>query len=273
MDTLVLLLTPVVPMAYLLAVVAYVLDFVTFHPVAAGTARRLLNGALGLHAVQLGLRGWLYEHVPLASRAEVLGTVAFAIAGVYLLVERRTRVERTGPFVVGIACVLATLGAAFLSPVTQIPAILRSPLFAAHAGTAVLSYAAFGLSAVYGVLSLVLHRALKRGQFGGVFDRLPSLDTLSRMSLTAAAVGVGFLTVAIALGLAWASREFSEALFDPKIVMTVVVWFAYGFVIVAHRRLRWSRRRTIGLSLVAFGLLVAAVLATALGLPSFHRFA
>jgi ABC-type uncharacterized transport system permease subunit len=271
-DTVVRLLTTVLPMVYLLAVVAYIFDFVSFHPAAARTARRLLNAALAMHAVQLGLRGVLYLHVPLATRGEVLGTVAFAIACVYLLVERRTQVERTGAFVVGAVLILQTLSSAFVEPVTQIPAILRSPLFGIHAGSAVLGYAAFGLSAVYGVLSLLLHRALKRRRFGIIFERLPSLDVLTRMSLSAAAVGSVFLGVAITLGMSWASLEFPGFLTDPKVVMTVAVWLAYVAVLFAHHRLRWSRRRAIGLSLVAFVLLIASALATVFGLPSFHTF-
>lgn len=272
MDTIVRLLTTVVPMAYLLAVVAYVFDFVGFHPAAARSARRLLNVALALHAAQLGLRGVLYVHVPLASGAEVMGTVAFAIAGVYLLVERRTGVERTGAFVIGAVWILQTLSTALLEPVTQFPALLRSPLFGLHTGSAVLGYAAFGLSAVYGVLSLQLHRALKRQRFGVIFNRLPSLDVLTRMSLSAAAVGVGFLGVAIVLGMIWASRTFPGFVFDPKVALTVAVWVAYLSVLVAYRWLKWSRRRAIGFLLAAFLLLVAAALATAFALPSFHAF-
>lgn len=273
METLLRLITTVLPMIYLLAVVAYVADFVAFNPRAARAARHLLTAALGTHAVQIGLAASLYRHVPLASREEVMGTVAFAIAAVYLLVERRTKVGRTGAFVVGAALVLQTVSSAFVEPVTRFPDVLRSPLFAVHAGSAVAGYAAFGLSAVYGVLSLLLHRALKRRTFGIVFDRLPSLDVLTRMSLSAAAVGALFLGAAIALGMVWASWEFPGFLTDPKVVMTVIVWLAYVAVLFAHYRLHWSRRRSIGLSLVAFVLLIASALATVFGLPSFHTFA
>lgn len=273
MDTAVRLLTTVLPMAYLLTLVAYVFDFVGFHPSASRSARRLLGATLVAHAAQLVLRGALYAHMPLASRPEVMGTVAFAVAGAYLLVERRTGVGRTGPFVVGFVLVAQTLSSALVEPVADFPPVLRSPLFAVHAGSAVLGYTAFGLSAVYGVLSLLLHRALKRRRFGVIFDRLPSLDVLTRMSLIAATVGVGFLGAAITLGVVWARLEFPGFVSDPKVVMTVAVWLTYGLILLAHRYLKWSRRRVIELSLVAFVLLIASVLATVLGLPSFHSFA
>lgn len=278
MDSAVRVLTTLLPMAYLLALVGYVFDFIGFHPGAWRFARRLLAATLLAHAVQLVLRGALYAHMPLASRPEVMGTVAFAVACAYLLVERRTGagnagVGRTGPFVVGVVVVAQTLSTSLIEPVREFPEVLRSPLFAIHAGSAVLGYAAFGLSAVYGTLSLVLHRALKRRRFGLIFDRLPSLDVLTRMSLIAATVGAGFLGVAIALGLTWARIEFPGFVSDPKVVMTVGTWAAYVLILLAHKYLHWSRRRAIGFSLAAFALLVASVLATVLGLPSFHSFA
>ncbi len=273
MDTAVRLLTTVLPMAYLLALVGYVFDFVGFHPAAGRWARRMLGLTLVAHGAQLVTRGVLYAHMPLASRPEVLGTVAFAVAVAYLLVERRSGAGRTGPFVVGFVLLAQTVSSALVEPVTTFPDVLRSPLFAVHAGSAVLGYAAFGLSAVYGVLSLVLHRALKRRRFGIIFDRLPSLDALTRMSLIAATAGAGFLGLAITLGLVWARIEFPGFAGDPKVIMTVTVWLIYVGILLGHRVLRWSRRRAIGLSLVAFVLLMAAALATVLGLPSFHSFA
>jgi ABC-type uncharacterized transport system permease subunit len=267
------LLTTVLPMAYLLAVVAYVFDFVGFHPAAGRAGRRLLEMALAAHATQLVLRGVQDAHMPLASRPEAMGTVAFAVALAYLIVERRTAAQRTGPFVIGFVLILQTLSSALVEPVRVFPEILRSPLFALHAGSAVLGYAAFGLSAVYGALSLVLHRALKRREFGLLFERLPSLDVLTGMSLAATAVGLGFLGAAIVVGMLWARLEFPGFRSDPKVLMTVVVWVLYAGVLLAHRRFKWSRRRAIEASLVVFALLVAAVLATMLGLPSFHTFA
>jgi len=273
MDLVVRLLTTLLPMAYLLAVVAYLFDFTGFHPRATRIARHLLNLALIVHAAQLLTRGALYAHMPVASRAEALGTVAFAVAGAYLLVERWTSVERTGVFVLGFVLVMQTLSSALVEPVTTFPAVLRNPLFVVHAGSAVLGYAAFGLSAVYGVLSLLLHRTLKRRRFGLIFDRLPSLDLLTGMSLSAATVGAAFLGTAIALGMVWASLEYPGFLSDPKVVMTVLVWLSYVGVLVAYHWLKWSRRRAIEFTLVAFVLLVASALATVFGLPSFHTFA
>ncbi len=47
--------------------------------------------------------------------------------------------------------------------------------------------------------------------------------------------GVGFLGVAIVLGMIWASRTFPGFVFDPKVALPVAVWLAYLSVLVAYR--------------------------------------
>lgn len=272
MESLIRLASAVLPVLYALAAVAYAADFFRGDAAAARAARHLMNSALGLHACYLGLRAALYAHVPLATSAEVLSMVAFAVALVHVVVERRTQVERTGLFVISLALVLQTLSSAFISSTEAFPPLLRSPLFALHTTSAVLGYAAFVVSAVYGLLFLMLYHALRGARFGLVYDRLPPLETLARMSVGAAACGVGFLSVTIGCGSLWAASEFPGFGRDPKFLLTLGVWLVYLVAIASYYRLRWTGRRTIALSLAGFVLLVVSLIASRL-LESFHVFA
>jgi ABC-type uncharacterized transport system permease subunit len=267
------LVNTLLPLMYALTVAAYAADFFREDAFARAAARRLMELTLLLHAVHLGLRTALYDHVPLASLAEVATTVAFAVSLVYLVVERRTGSTRTGVFVVSFSLVAQTLSSAFLETHVTFPEILRSPLFALHTVAAVIGYAAFALSAVYGVLYLLLHHELKRSRFGLVYDRLPSLEILARMSLGAVLVGLLALTVTIAFGSLWASSEFPGFTRDPKFLLTVAVWAVYGGAVALHWGRGWSGRKTITMSLVAFGLLIFSMIAGKLLFASFHVFA
>ena len=151
--------------------------------------------------------------------------------------------------------------------------MLKSPLFAFHTLAAVVGYTAFALSAVYGVLYLVLHHELKRSRFGLVYDRLPPLEVLARMSLRSVIVGLFALTVTIVCGSLWASSEFPGFTRDPKFLLTLSVWAVYGVALGLHWGRGWSGRRTITMSLVAFGLLLFSMLASRLLFASFHAFA
>ena len=188
MDATIRLLNTMLPMLYALAVVAYAVDFFREDPFAARAARVLMETILVLHALFIGLRTALYEHVPLASTAEVMTTVAFALALVYLFVEWRSKVRKTGMFLISFSFVFQTVSSAFISN-RSFPGVLRSPLFALHTVTAVLGYTAFAASAVYGLLFLLLYHELKKSRFGLVYERLPPLEVLARMSLGAVAFG------------------------------------------------------------------------------------
>lgn len=266
------LLNTLLPMLYAVAALNYAIDFFREDPFAKRVAGPLLAGVVGLHVLYMGLRTILYEHLPLASIFEVMTTVAFAVSVVYLYVEYRTRTHKTGMFLVSFSFVFQTISSAFISNTGDFPEILRSPLFGVHTGSAVLGYTAFAVSAIYGVLFLLLYHDLKASHFGIVYQRLPSLEILAKMSLRAAVLGVVSLTVTIAIGVLWAAQNFPGFYEDPKFIMTVAVWSVYAAGIALHYWLGWSGRRTIYFSLVGFGLILFSVVAARLWLPSFHGF-
>lgn len=272
-ETTIRLLNTLLPMLYALAVAAYALAFFRDDRLAGRVGRALTEVTLLAHATYLALLTMRFAHVPLASPAELMTTVAFASAAAYVYVERRSGVASTGTFLLSISFVLQTLSSAFIEPMASFPELLRSPLFAVHTVAAVLGYTGFCVSAVYGGLYLLLYWELKRSRFGLVYDRLPPLETLARMSLRAVVFGLAFLTVTIACGSLWAATEFPGFVRDPKFALTVLVWLIYAGAAWLHYVRRWSGRRAIRISLVGFAALVLAVLAARLVFQSFHVFA
>jgi ABC-type uncharacterized transport system permease subunit len=272
MDAALRMLNVALPVLYGVTALAYGVDFRRGQPPACGCARPLLVATLVLHVSFLAVRTADLGHAPLASLPEILSAVALSIAVVFRWVAARFRgAELTGVFLVAVACGLQTLSTAFLPAPGPFPPLLESPLFGIHAGFAVLGYTAFTVSAVYGLLFLVLYHELKVSRFGMVFRRLPALDLLARMSLRAALFGVASLAVTIAVGAVWAAHEFPRFWTDPKFATTVVVWGVYAVAVTLHYALGWRARRTIHLALSGFALLVAAA-AAGVWLPSFHLF-
>jgi len=267
------LLNTLLPMLYSMTALVYTVDFFREDPLAMRVARPFLVGTVGLHVLYLALRTVLYEHIPLASIHEVMTTVALSVAVVYLYVELKTKSYKTGLFLLVFSFVFQTLSSAFISNTGDFPAILRSPLFAVHTLSAVLGYTAFAVSAIYGLLFLLLYHDLKTSRFGLVYRRLPPLDVLSMMSLRAAIAGVVFLAITIGCGAVWASQRFPGFWQDPKFVMTGVIWLVYCAGIGMHYGLGWTGRRTVWLSLFGFVLIIFSVMAARFWLPSFHGFA
>lgn len=266
-----------IPLLYAAAWVNYALLFLREPPLSRRTTRPLLLLAAAIHWTGIVWIALQHRRCPLGNLPEVLSVIAFAVAVVYLVLERRHGNRHTGVFVLALVVPLTIIASA--TPPGGPPSpLLKSPLFGLHTTMALAGYASFLVCTVYSVMFLLLHHALKRRRFGLVFQRLPALEQLAAMAVGAAVIGFAALTVTMGVGLLWGSRvlrpEQLPAGFwnDPKLWLTFLVWAIYGLALLARTRLRWTHRRTVVLFLTAFVVAVLAVVAVNTILPTFHRF-
>jgi ABC-type uncharacterized transport system permease subunit len=149
--------------------------------------------------------------------------------------------------------------------------LLRRPWFGFHTVTAVLGYTGFAVSAVYSTLFLLLYGDLKRRRFGFFFDRLPSLEILSKAAIHAATLGLVFLSAAIVGGaVGWVREMNAPVLLEPKVVSTLLVWLVYAIGVGLYHFTGWRGIRCIGITLVAFLLMLASTLLVPAFLESAH---
>jgi HemX protein len=267
------ILTVLLPILYGLLGMLYALAFFREDHGLTPFLRPFLTTSLALHILYLILRTIAYRHIPLANVYETLTIVAAALTLVYWLVERVVRTPNTGMFVLAVVMLFQTASAAFIGHELEVKAIFRSPLFAVHTTTAVVGYTAFALSAIYGVLYLMLYHELKVNRFGIIYGRLPSLDILATMHDRAVQVGVFALTIAVGIGMVWLPKtEYGWALGDPKVLLTLLIWLLYLVVLAGNQFGLVSRIRLIFISILGFVLLVFSSIAVNLWLSSFHAF-
>jgi HemX protein len=151
-------------------------------------------------------------------------------------------------------------------------------MYGIHVSTALLGYVALAVSAVYGIMYLIQYRQLKQRHVGLLFQRLPNLETLSRLNVRALAIGWLGLTVAIVAGTIWAftlSRAGQlqvNLLQDAKFLMTAGLWVVYGACLAGLYLLGWAKRTLASVSVVAFLLMLGSSLMVTLLFPSFHDF-
>ena len=277
MDTALSILNGVLPLGYLAALVAY-LGVFTEKTALERVATPLTWGVVLVHAAYLMLETLAFRHVPVANTWESLTFIAFAIALVYLVLEWRQGERSTGVFVIGAALLLQTLSSAFITHTEEVPEILRSSMFAVHVTTALLGYVGLAISAIYGVMYLLQYRQLKQQHVGVLFQRLPNLETLSRLNIGALGLGWVALTLAIIAGMAWATtlqlagEIEGNYLADPKFLLTVGLWVLYGLCLGGRYLLRWANRTLATASIVGFALMLASSLMVTLVLSSFHDF-
>jgi cytochrome c-type biogenesis protein CcsB len=193
-------------------------------------AAAFLLGAMLVRTAVAGRAPWTNLH-------ETAVTFAFALAAVYLAMERRLPIRPLVPVVALLCAGLAWLALAQPDEVLPLVPALQSPLLlTVHVGSAMLAYAIGGVAFAAAAAEIVQRRS---------GDRLTVLPTAGVARIAAhRAVLLGFpvLTAAIVLGAVWANLAWrSYWSNDPKELAAAATWLVYGgYLHVATRRDRWG---------------------------------
>jgi ABC-type uncharacterized transport system permease subunit len=281
MSTALTLITILLPLGYAAVWADYLWLFYTDHPWARRTCSRLAGSIVLLHMAAMVLRAIGLQRLPMGTQSEFIAALALALLGTYLVIERRLRAKQTGFLTTGAAALLMLLSSLAGPGTANTSPLLHDPGFAGHAVLVLLSYTALSLSFLYAILYLVLARQLMRRQFGLLFRRLPALETLERMSVVAVEMGVPLLFLALALGHLWmydlADRvdpKMAATLtpWDPKILLSWVIFLAYTAGLLGHRFWGWRGRRMNIMAVAAFVAVVLGMGAIHHFFPTFHEF-
>ena len=267
------LLATLLPIVYGLLGVAYALIFFRDDPLARRLAPRALLVTILMHAGFIGLLTLTLRRVPIATSFESMTALALALAVVYFVQEKRSGTPYTGILFVPLMFLCQTLASAFIDPnVVVKERILQSPLFGLHIAAALLGYSGFAVSAIYGLLYLMLHHELRRHRFGIIYDRLPSLDILAGMNWRAAMFGLGCLTLAICAGSLMSLDVYPRFWQDPKVWLSLLTWTIYAACMYTRIAGGWYGTRIVYFTIAGFMLVVFSLLAVNHLFPSFHDF-
>jgi len=227
---------------------------------------------VGAHLAVLVLRG-IHLGRPPTDAHEVLSVVALAIAAVYTVVEFASRDRRSGVFVILLAFLFQYTSTVFLAApgVAAAAESAESAWARLHVIPALVAYTAFGFACIYGLLYRLARRGLRHHRFGVLFDRLPPLDLLGRMTWLALVAGFIFMTVAIATGpfLAASGHVGTEAVTaSPKIMSKIVTggvaWVIYAVAILGRLVGKWQPARISVVAVAGYAIIVALLVASAL---------
>jgi len=267
------MLRVVMPLLYAALVLTYGLTFFKGNSVLERMRFPLLLATAVLHLIYLTSRGMTLDHPPITTVWEIMSLLAVSITIAYMYIEWRTHTSNTGAFILLLAFAFQTASSLFIRDNVVIPDYLHSFVLGYHVSAALLGYTGISLSAVYGFLYLMLYHEIKSTRFGLIYSRLPSLEMLETMSNRSEVFGFAMLSVAIAIGLLWLPRVFgSFSYWDPKLVGTIFIWLLYAIALGAKRGLGWQGRKTMVISLVAFGFVFLSMTVINLYLSGFHSF-
>jgi len=186
-------------------------------------------------------------------------------------VERHYRVPVLGAFVLPIVVVLGLKSTVGRSVALQeIEPALRNAWIWVHILLALIGIAAFVFNFAGALMYLLQERQLKAKRPGTFYHRLPSLETLDRLTYRTLALGFPFLTTALILGALWAGTAWGSLFtFDPLALLSFVAWAIYASTLAGRAAAGWHGRRAAWYAVAGFAALVLT-LGAGLFLPGKH---
>jgi len=110
------------------------------------------------------------------------------------------------------------------------------------------------------IMYLLQERQLKARRPGTFYYRMPSLETLDRLTLMTLTAAFPFLTVGLALGFVRAGRAWGRDLVgDPLALFSLVMWLVYAATLSGRVIGHWHGRRAAYFSIAGFCVLLATL--------------
>ncbi|PAF48786.1 hypothetical protein BKH43_07740 [Helicobacter sp. 13S00401-1] len=190
---------------FIFAIVAIIRDK-RVNKYVGGTIYTLMLITLIVHTIALGLRWYISGHAPWTNGYESMLYIAWAAGVAGIIILRKSHLALcSATFLAGIALLVAHWG--FMDPqIGNLVPVLKSYWLNIHVSIIVASYGFFGLSAVLGIIVLLLFIA--RGKTREHIDRaINSLTAVNEMSLI---LGLFLLVAGNFLGGVWANESWGR---------------------------------------------------------------
>lgn len=250
-------------MGYFAGAVGHVYYFLSRRSRILWVATVLVGIGFASHTAALVARFAELGTLPVTQSFDFLLVFAWVVALAYGVAQIRLRMAHLGLFMVPVA--LLVLAAAFLQPSGKVvhPPPFDSIWLTIHIVTAFLGAATFVVLFSMGIMYIIQERQVKRKRFGTWFYRLPSLEVLDGGGFWALALGFPMMTLGLISGSVWAAyaRGSYWSWNLERTLPLVVIWGAYGVLLLCRLTVGWRGRRAAMFSVVGFfGVLVSYLL-------------
>jgi ABC-type transport system involved in cytochrome c biogenesis permease subunit len=212
------------------------------------------------HTVALVVRGVELRRPPLLTLPEAVSVVIWVAVLLELWAERHYQMKVLGAFVLPVVLMLGLTLPTGLRLLVLAPSI-RSAWIWVHVALALLGLAALVLNFAGAVMYVLQERQLKCRRPGAVYYRLPSLETLDRLTYRTLALGFPFLTGGLLLGALWAGAHSGRVavMLDPLTLFSVAMWVVYAITLSLRAVGAWRGRRAAYFAIVGFCVLLLSL--------------
>jgi cytochrome c-type biogenesis protein CcsB len=240
------------------------------------TSRIILSLAgigFGIHTVNIVYRYITAGHIPITNAHEATSFFSWCIVLIFFILQFRYRIILLSSFIMPVVFILMLSSSMLPREIKPLSPVLQSYWLGIHTVLAFLGNAAFALAFGIGSMYLVQEHYVKSKHLGGLFERLPSLQTLDEINYRLITLGFPLLTLAIITGALWAESAWGSYWnWDPREVWALITWFIYAIILHARLTAGWRGRRAALLSIIGFLTILIAFFGIKLLQKGLHVF-
>jgi cytochrome c-type biogenesis protein CcsB len=232
------------------------------------------------HTVAVVTRGVAVHRPPWGNMYEFVTALTCFAAIFFLGVMVRYRAWPLGVFVMG--AVVVTLGLTetlIFTPAGDLVPALQSYWLSIHVTAMTVATGVFFVSAVLGVIYLVVDRYNRRVAAGrpasssGIVRRLPTLEQLDRLAYRTVVFGFPIWTFGVIAGGIWADQAWGRYWgWDPVETWAFITWVVYAAFLHARATAGWRGRRAHYVQLLGFTSLVFNILVVQIFITGLHSY-
>lgn len=200
--------------------------------VVRGLSLLILGGFL-FHTLGLGLRWYISGHSPMSNGYESMLFISWVTVLAGLIFSRQSFLTLAATAVLA-SLTLMVAHLSFMDPeITALVPVLQSYWLTLHVSVITASYGFFGLSAILGLVVLILY--ILSGKHN-LKNTLPTVDDLTIINYRSMTLGLYFLTIGTFLGAVWANESWGRYWgWDPKETWSLITLIVYAFIV--HSRM------------------------------------
>ncbi|MEC8614635.1 MAG: cytochrome c biogenesis protein CcsA, partial [Verrucomicrobiota bacterium] len=220
----------------------------------------LLCGGFLIQTIALNLRGTEIKACPLGNPFEITQFLAWSLVLLFFIIGPAFRLRLLGGFTAGLATLL--VAGSFVLPSWDAPYPLgilgNNHWIELHAALAIFSYGFFAILSLVSAMFLIQQHGLKKKQFKGVYQYLPSVQQLDLMARRLLITGVIVLTASLAFGVVFWVNNF-ELVPIFKLAATCLIWLGYLTVFILRIQKKLVTRRHAIATITLFILAMASL--------------
>ncbi|MFA8299849.1 MAG: c-type cytochrome biogenesis protein CcsB [Hyphomicrobiales bacterium] len=200
-----------------------------------------------IHTIGLAMRWYISGHAPWSNGYESLIYISWTVIFAGIVFSRNSRITIAGTAVL-CSLILGVAHLSWINPeVTPLVPVLRSYWLTLHVSIIISSYGFFTLSAILGIINLLLNSGKTKDNYHNISLSIQRLTNINNNSMT---LGLYLVTIGTFLGGIWANESWGRYWgWDPKESWALITAIIYA--LIAHLKYIKSLKSTILFNLLS----------------------